>query len=143
LDVGLWQFMLVLAFLIPAIIVAWHSYVNFVENRWIWILVALGSSFLGLAIYMVVYALSRPSERVDSPIVCPSCGNSLTADSKFCNKCGFAFSEEICSKCEASNPTGSIYCRSCGTELRPKCRYCEARMDAGDLFCPACNKAQE
>ena len=143
---GPWEFALGIAlimFLIPASIVSWHSGKYNVKNRWLWILIALVLSWLGLVIYLVVSTMSRPARSVEPMASCPKCGNSLPADSKFCNKCGYAFSEEICSKCGASNPPDSVYCRKCGFELKLKCRYCGARMDRSGSFCSVCRKAQE
>lgn len=49
-------------------------------------------------------------------IVCPSCGAGLSADSKFCNKCG-AKVISVCPGCGAPLTPGSKFCSQCGTQL--------------------------
>lgn len=51
-----------------------------------------------------------------SSTVCPSCGAGLSADSKFCNKCG-AKVISVCPGCGAPLTPGSKFCSQCGTQL--------------------------
>lgn len=57
---------------------------------------------------------------------CEKCGNVLTLDSVFCNKCGdklaplFVPTQEnpyICPKCGASHEAGVSFCVNCGNKL--------------------------
>lgn len=55
---------------------------------------------------------------------CEKCGNILTVDSAFCNKCGEKLEKlqaevmkNICPQCGASYEDGAGFCISCGTKL--------------------------
>ena len=49
-------------------------------------------------------------------ISCPQCGARLSADSKFCNKCG-AKMQTSCPGCGAAVTPGSKFCSQCGQPL--------------------------
>lgn len=49
-------------------------------------------------------------------ISCPQCGARLSADSKFCNKCG-AKIKSTCPGCGAAITPGSKFCSQCGQPL--------------------------
>ena len=62
---------------------------------------------------------SSSASQYSSPsaaIVCPSCGAGLSADSKFCNKCGAKIAS-VCPGCGAPVTPGSKFCSQCGTQL--------------------------
>ncbi len=54
---------------------------------------------------------------------CPQCGEVVTADHKFCPKCGAQLPERtlgagaLCPKCGRQNVPGTTYCAECGTLL--------------------------
>ena len=54
---------------------------------------------------------------------CPRCGEIVTADHKFCPKCGTALPEKtigeayLCPKCGKQNLPETVYCVECGTRL--------------------------
>ncbi len=66
---------------------------------------------------------------------CPSCGEVVTADHKFCPKCGTALPEKtiaegfLCPKCGKQNVPGTTYCAECGTKL-PAAEEASARQMA-------------
>lgn len=66
---------------------------------------------------------------------CPNCGEVVTADHKFCPKCGAALPEMtiaegfLCPKCGKQNVPGTVYCAECGTKL-PAAEAAEARQMA-------------
>lgn len=54
-----------------------------------------------------------------------------------------------CPKCQASQPSGSRFCASCGNDLRASaaaaqahCTACGAVLSAGAKFCTACGRSQ-
>ncbi len=51
-------------------------------------------------------------------IACPSCGNPMPANAKFCPNCGAKIGEGmICANCKADIPPGSKFCPNCGTQV--------------------------
>ena len=48
-------------------------------------------------------------------------GKNLTANAKFCSRCGRAVEEKpkprVCAKCRAENLPDSIFCNECGEKL--------------------------
>ena len=54
---------------------------------------------------------------------CPSCGEVVTADHKFCPKCGAQLPEQtigagyVCPKCGKQNAPGTTFCAECGAML--------------------------
>ena len=50
--------------------------------------------------------------------VCPSCGKTVAAGSKFCPECGARMPEKsFCSECGHEIPAGSKFCPGCGKKL--------------------------
>ena len=47
---------------------------------------------------------------------CPSCGNEIPSDSRFCPQCGTAQALN-CAACGHANPAGSKFCAQCGAKL--------------------------
>ncbi|MBP5261119.1 MAG: SPFH domain-containing protein [Clostridiales bacterium] len=75
-------------------------------------------------------------------IQCPSCGNTLPANAKFCLECGTkivspAADEIICPSCGAKTPKGK-FCLECGAPMIRKCANCGAEIPAGGKFCLEC-----
>ena len=64
---------------------------------------------------------------------CPRCGEIVTADHKFCPKCGTALPEKtigeayLCPKCGKQNLPETVYCVECGTRL-PAAEEARARQ---------------
>lgn len=56
------------------------------------------------------------SAQQSASAVCPQCGARLSADSKFCNKCG-AKMQTSCPGCGAAVTPGSKFCSQCGQPL--------------------------
>ena len=54
-------------------------------------------------------------------IECPNCGNHLTVDSKFCNRCGTRIeapaSDRYCTACGNQMPADSAFCPHCGHKV--------------------------
>ncbi|MDG6911100.1 MAG: zinc ribbon domain-containing protein [Nitrososphaerota archaeon] len=59
---------------------------------------------------------------------CPHCGNTITADTKWCTKCGIpvgiaglSTARLNCSNCGQPYPVGAVsFCRNCGSRLGPE-----------------------
>ena len=47
---------------------------------------------------------------------CPHCGDRVSGDEQFCDKCGHALYVE-CKKCKSINVGDSKYCKKCGVKL--------------------------
>lgn len=67
----------------------------------------------------VVHPQTTPSP--ENAVICPSCGATLQAGSRFCNQCGASIetiTEELsCPICGAKLPPESKFCNSCGAKL--------------------------
>lgn len=51
-------------------------------------------------------------------MACPSCGNIIPANSKFCPNCGAKIGQGmICANCKADIPPGSKFCPNCGNPV--------------------------
>jgi membrane protease subunit (stomatin/prohibitin family) len=51
-------------------------------------------------------------------MACPSCGNPIPANSKFCPNCGAKIGQGmICANCKADIPPGSKFCPNCGNPV--------------------------
>lgn len=55
---------------------------------------------------------------------CDSCGNTLSLDSLYCNKCGVRLSELLLQ--ETENVNNVNVCSHCGTALKPNVNFCHA-----------------
>lgn len=88
---------------------------------------------------------------------CEKCGNILSLDSVFCNKCGEKLEEitpevlssvPLCPNCKAPIEEGGTFCIHCGAKLEqtvPKimptvslCPSCKAPIEEGSTFCMNC-----
>lgn len=58
------------------------------ENKWLWGLFGLIQMPSSLIIYLIV------TRRYTNQIICPHCLYSIKHDSKYCNYCGHAISDE-------------------------------------------------
>jgi hypothetical protein len=47
---------------------------------------------------------------------CPSCGQSVRAGAKFCEKCGASMAAPTCAKCGATLSPGAKFCAGCGAK---------------------------
>ena len=48
---------------------------------------------------------------------CPSCGDEVSADLRFCLSCGTSLTEESCPSCGAVRVPGARFCGQCGSRL--------------------------
>jgi hypothetical protein len=64
-----------------------------------------------------------PSDEPDADAgtlpICPSCGNGLEANARFCGECGYSLPERImaCSGCALPLEPGAKFCGECGTPV--------------------------
>lgn len=75
---------------------------------------------------------------------CPTCGNTLPANAKFCLECGtkiqhLADNEMICPACGKKTAKGK-FCMECGASLVRKCSACGAEIPNGAKFCLECGE---
>lgn len=56
-----------------------------------------------------------PQETNSKTKKCPTCGNNVPENSKFCGECGTKLEDYICKVCGEKVPTGSKFCGNCGT----------------------------
>lgn len=45
---------------------------------------------------------------------------------------------DACPACRAANPSGAVFCSSCGAPLHRTCPSCHRQSDAQARFCPGC-----
>lgn len=94
---------------------------------------------------------------------CEKCGNVLSLDSAFCNKCGeklIPLEPEVltdgplCPQCKSPVEPGVAFCTKCGAKLNDehqetvqpailKCPDCGEICEPGTRFCVKCGKALE
>ncbi len=73
---------------------------------------------------------------------CPSCGEVVTADHKFCPRCGSALPEQtigqgyLCPKCGKQNIPETVYCAECGAMLPAPAQEAAKQMAKWDEFLP-------
>ena len=89
---------------------------------------------------------TAPEVQTDT-IQCPTCGNTLPANAKFCMECGtkietLAEGEMICPACGKKTTKGK-FCMECGASLIAKCSNCGAELPNGAKFCLECGTKQE
>ncbi len=66
---------------------------------------------------------------------CPSCGETTTADKKFCPKCGTKLPEQtlaqgsVCPSCGKQNTIGTKFCSDCGAKLPAALAEEQAALD--------------
>ena len=83
----------------------------------------------------------KPAAKADT-ITCPSCGNTLPANAKFCLECGqkivsLCADEIICPSCGNKTLKGK-FCLECGAALSNKCPNCGCDVPLGGKFCLEC-----
>ncbi|MGA7277030.1 MAG: zinc-ribbon domain-containing protein, partial [Desulfocapsaceae bacterium] len=53
---------------------------------------------------------------------CRECGKNLSAEARFCSRCGSATQEKakamICAECSKENMPGATFCNQCGSRLQ-------------------------
>ena len=88
-----------------------------------------------------------PNMQNQSSSVCPSCGEAIPEDSKFCLKCGAKIEEKHndfirCQKCGVNVPNGK-FCLECGAKLEDVCSKCGATLVPNAKFCLECGNKIE
>lgn len=73
-------------------------------------------------------------------INCPSCGASVSSDTKFCPKCGKAVGGIPCPKCKTTVKQGAKFCPECGFSMEQTCPDCNNKLLPNAKFCPNCGK---
>jgi len=58
-----------------------------------------------------------PAPAMAGGVRCPSCGQSLRAGAKFCERCGASVAAATCAKCGATLTPGAKFCAGCGTKV--------------------------
>jgi len=75
---------------------------------------------------------------------CIACGAEVPGGFRFCNKCGFEFTETSCPACGADVPGGFRFCNKCGFEFSvTSCSACGADVPGGFRFCNKCGAPME
>lgn len=75
-------------------------------------------------------------------IKCPTCGNELPSNAKFCLECGSKIeqleaNEIICPNCNQKTLKGK-FCLNCGAALIKKCPNCGVEIPTNGKFCLEC-----
>lgn len=104
--------------------------------------VQMGEMFKGMA----GNATTTPAAAAEAPatVTCPSCGNTVPANAKFCLECGnkieiLADDEMICPHCGKKIRKGK-FCLECGASLINKCPKCGSEVPNGSKFCLECGE---
>ncbi len=98
----------------------------------------LGAALSGWASHMETAAANLAQNMKE----CPNCGEVVTADHKFCPKCGVALPEEsigagyVCPKCGKQNLPETVYCTECGEMLPAAKAANEAQLAKWDEWLP-------
>ncbi len=80
---------------------------------------AIGTYILNLGLGIVV--AKATTNFLDTNKYCPSCGDIITSDEKFCSKCGRPLLiNKKCPKCGKENAIDTIYCTECGYKLEER-----------------------
>ena len=85
-----------------------------------WELVERYMMSIGAAPTMAAFPVAAPApDQAPQPAggTCPSCGNAVRADAKFCDHCGTKLAA-VCAKCGAELRPGAKFCDNCGTAVR-------------------------
>lgn len=83
---------------------------------------------------------NQQETKIEDAIKCPSCGNSLPKNAKFCLECGTKIelqSEIVCPVCGKKTLKGK-FCMECGAPMERKCPNCGSDIPAGGKFCLEC-----
>lgn len=73
--------------------------------------------------------------------VCPNCGASMQAGTKFCSECGASMSkpQKKCVKCGSTIDDNARFCPECGADQTQKiCPKCGNVVKQGTKFCSEC-----
>lgn len=92
-----------------------------------------------------VTAAGAPGAAKDAALFCPACHAAVTADSRFCGRCGHALVMVArCLDCGAEMGAGARFCPACGKPVRHRaeCAKCRAALPPGTKFCSACGEGQ-
>lgn len=90
----------------PAIWVYWHAQSRDVPRPFLWALLALFTSVIGLVVYLIV------NSDDGSNALCPICGSKVKRDYQKCPHCGNALTP------------AQGRCASCGRKLEPTWDFC-------------------
>lgn len=110
-------------------------------------------AFQSAADYLNKILLSEPAQQAASapaPVgavgnKCPKCGAVVEESSVFCGSCGEQL-RQICSECSASSPVGAKYCSHCGRKLyafNSTCPKCGSRVQRWMRYCTECGSILE
>ena len=95
---------------------------------------------VGRAMADSLASASAPSAPPASPAaktLCPSCGQEVSDEAKFCPHCGKPVGA-VCPKCGGKVTPGAKFCSSCGEALSVKCAKCGAEVTG--KFCSSCGE---
>lgn len=90
----------------PAIWVYWHAQSHDVPRPFLWGLLALFTSVVGLVVYLIVHSDDC------SLALCPTCGSRVRRDYQKCPHCGTALT------------VAPGKCASCGRRMEPSWDFC-------------------
>jgi RNA polymerase subunit RPABC4/transcription elongation factor Spt4 len=107
----------------------------------------------GLQSSDAVRILDALAAKKEVPLVCPTCGASVSASARRCSRCGEPVTTKTtpCPRCKASIPPGADKCPVCGfvlstapvgTPSRIACIACGELIPAGSTECPSCGAPQ-
>jgi hypothetical protein len=85
-----------------------------------WELVERYMMSIGAAPTIAAFPVAAPVPEVapqPAGATCPSCGNAVRPDAKFCDHCGTKLAT-VCAKCGADLRPGAKFCDNCGTAVR-------------------------
>ncbi len=77
---------------------------------------------------------------------CHRCHNEVSADSRFCPRCGAQLViMNRCPECQTELPAEAKFCSSCGKHLTDStiCPHCGAKLPPGTKFCTDCGEKTE
>lgn len=107
---------------------------------------AFVSGGLGLGVGMgVARNMNQQMPNPTEMAVCPHCGESSVAGSKFCSSCGkpMVIKKVTCPKCGNPVAEGSKFCNECGTSLLPRQCECGNMVPPGSRFCSECGRKMD
>ena len=76
-------------------------------------------------------------QEIMNRVICPSCGKSIPAGTKFCSYCGAPMEQTPVAAAEPAEPQmgGERHCPNCGEVIEPGAKFCVkcgTRIDAGE-----------
>jgi Putative virion core protein (lumpy skin disease virus) len=69
---------------------------------------------------------------------CPNCGSDNAAEAEVCAKCGHTVGTKLCQGCGDPLIAGAKFCPNCGTSAVMKCGQCQHEVKPGQKFCLEC-----